>query len=368
MNFEELLDSEITNLPKTRSTGGDFEKFVTEFLYGYLDEIEKSSGLYSTSGYERFNPAIFKKRLHALIDGILKSIKLYLDGKPEKAYVALEKGLKMANIMGYIKYHSNYEPGENFYRIRVKPDSFAFQRSELFHIPFELRGRVKTQRYSIPGFPSLYLTNSIYVAWEELKRCNISEIQAVRLQNTVPLKLINLTTERYNSRLRPFILEKHQWTELYDAIIWPLAAVCSIKVQSPQDTFKPEYIIPQLLLQWISEKDIDGIAYSSTHIRLDEWNSFGLFHNYVFPVKEVRASGQCSVLKQKFTMTEVLPMNILDIASFGGTLYGTESISTDLNKAIESIEMVKGYPQPYSTTRLAELEFALTKLPCNELL
>ncbi|MFW1494652.1 hypothetical protein ACEV9S_24505, partial [Vibrio parahaemolyticus] len=48
---------------------------------------------------------------------------------------------------------------------------------------------------------------------------------------------------------------------------WPLIAACSIRVKNPSDNFKPEYIIPQLLLQWARDyKSIDGIRYTSTHI------------------------------------------------------------------------------------------------------
>lgn len=31
-------------------------------------------------------------------------------------------------------------------------------------------------------------------------------------------------------------------------IIWPLMAACSVRVKNTTNTFKPEYIIPQLLL------------------------------------------------------------------------------------------------------------------------
>jgi len=50
-------------------------------------------------------------------------------------------------------------------------------------------------------------------------------------------------------------------------MIWPLVLACSVKVKNIEDDFKPEYIIPQLLLQWVRERDdIDGISYQTTHI------------------------------------------------------------------------------------------------------
>ena len=41
---------------------------------------------------------------------------------------------------------------------------------EMFHIKYELRGKVQTQRCSFPGLPCLYLGCSSYVCWLELNR------------------------------------------------------------------------------------------------------------------------------------------------------------------------------------------------------
>ena len=71
-------------------------------------------------------------------------------------------------------FNKNY----SFYRIRIHKTNFTLSQQEFFHIPFNLRGKVKTQRFSIPGFPSLYLGTTIYVCWEELNRPNINEFQA----------------------------------------------------------------------------------------------------------------------------------------------------------------------------------------------
>ena len=45
---------------------------------------------------------------------------------------------------------------------------------------------------------------------------------------------------------------------------YPLRAACSIVAEHPGSRFIEEYIIPQLLLQWVlNDKDFDGIRYES---------------------------------------------------------------------------------------------------------
>ena len=58
-----------------------------------------------------------------------------------------------------------------FYRMRMIDERRTnISYKEMFHIPINNRRSVKTQRYSTPGFPCLYLGNSIYGCWEEMGR------------------------------------------------------------------------------------------------------------------------------------------------------------------------------------------------------
>ena len=55
-----------------------------------------------------------------------------------------------------------------------------------------------------------------------------------------------------------------------DLLRLPLVLACMVKVAKPKDPFKPEYIIPQLLMEWVIEqrdnnKNLMGIAYHSVH-------------------------------------------------------------------------------------------------------
>src|SRR5690606_27062195 len=188
--------------------------------------------------------------------------------------------------------------------------NYPYQKKEMFHIPFELRNKVSTQRFSIPGFPSLYLGRTIYICWEELNRPSIDKIQAIRYKNIKPLKLLDLT---------PPIKDCEDIDELYRFFMtFPLIMCCSVKVKDTSDTFKPEYIIPQLLLQWIRNNDsLDGIQYKSTHITSKVFNDSTELINIVLPVKTNDESGICKKLVAYFESTEVISWNLHQFATGG---------------------------------------------------
>jgi hypothetical protein len=97
------------------------------------------------------------------------------------------------------------------------------------------------------------------------------------------------------------------------AICWPLMATAAIKRRHGDAPFIAEYIIPQLILQWITENNdpnLDGIAYSSVSCNTHVYYAATLA-NLVFPAKEISDSGYCSCLRSKFAMTNPIPWNLL---------------------------------------------------------
>lgn len=96
-------------------------------------------------------------------------------------------------------------------------------------------------------------------------------------------------------------------------ICWPLLAACSIGAQHRGSAFVEEYIVPQLLLQWLRDRafKIDGIRYFSMRVHQTS-KAPRLAINYVFPVRTDAPTGHCSALKTKFTLTLPVPWNILE--------------------------------------------------------
>jgi hypothetical protein len=189
-----------------------------------------------------------------------------------------------------------------------------------------------------------------------MRRPAINEFQACRLQTTKPVTILDLTTPAAAATITQ---EQYRYF-----MTWPLIACCSVKVKNGEDTFKPEYIMPQLLLQWIRKKqEIDGVRYNSTHIDLNLTKSKGDFSNYVFPVKDNVESGHCTVLKKLFRMTEPLSWQLYEYA-LGGQLFlhGEHPV-----KKVERLELITGRSFPYHYSTLGKLEAYLDGMNLHKL-
>jgi hypothetical protein len=142
-----------------------------------------------------------------------------------------------------------------------------------------------------------------------------------------------------------------------------LAIACSIKVKFPFGNFKPEYIIPQLLLQYISKKDgIDGLKFPSTRIDYSKLTQVKGY-NYVFPVKTIDRVGFCKVLKQTFHCTEPTSLELEEIIN---NPIGISHSSGPLHDGRE-IELINGIKSKYSRTSFGKIEYRLLNRNTGEI-
>lgn len=356
MTLQEIYSDRHLLLPKSIPSGKTYRAFLNELYEKYillLKDIEpqkiKIDGLKADTNL--MNVIAIQEEF---VKGIKETIEIYFDGQPSKAYTKFAQVLefrkgKYKKILNIAEFNVN----ENFYRIRKKEENFALSSLEMFHIPFHSRGKVSTQRYSIPGFPSLYLAKTLYVAWEELNRPSLDSFQAVRLSSKKPISYLDLTTNDWGSDNLNKTAYKYLMT-------WPLIAACSIKVNDYSDTFKAEYIVPQLLLQWIRNTgEIDGIKYNSTHIDKTELIGEGELYNLVLPVKENKDSGYCNHLMELFEITETISKQLLEYSTGGQTSLYTKSELDKINQKIPSLEIIKGRKFPYSFSVLGQMELIL---------
>jgi hypothetical protein len=357
MTLTEILQSPLTNLPITQKETISFRSGLQEVLNDYVERVQAATDT---------DPAL-SEGVAVLIKGILATLDHYYEGKPSDAFKCLSKCLQDSMTAGYLEKKGFVHAHTDLYRIRKMNSNYPLKKCNLFHIPFHQRGLVRTQRYSIPGLPTLYLSNSIYVAWEEMRRPDINEIQAVRLQNQKELRLLDLTTDDYNRGETTDA--NNQWDIIQKLRTWPLIAACSIKVRGDDNTFKPEYIIPQLLLQWINKNKLDGIKYSSTHINTAEKRHEAHFYNLVIPVKEFKKDeGYCGTLVGTFACTEVLPMQLRAFATVSHQFQGQSSPSTAVNPDVLTLELVRGQETMYWSTSFGVLEHALKGLKLGPIL
>jgi len=356
MKIIEFLNDDFFNLPRFQGPKEDYKTFVNRIFKEFLEKLENIEIFEDIE----FDINSIKKRQNHLVEKLKLAISNYYAGKPASALIELEKGLnsnlkRFEEILNVREFHSNTD----FYRIRIHRLNYPLKPENFFHIPFELRGKIKTQRFSIPGFPSLYLGNSSYVCWEELNRPNLNDFQIVRLKNTQRLKVIDLSPPKGNNKT-PYEYYKY-------LMIWPFVFASSVRVRNYDDYFKPEYIIPQLLLQWVRKNNrIDGISYQTTHINFNESSSKGEFLNIVLPVKENKTRGLCSELENKFLMTESTSVQ-LNQCSTSGLIDGGNVIRYR-NRNVEEIELIEGVPTNYDISIFGQLEEVLSKMETNKII
>lgn len=362
MTLNELLSSPEASLPKTRENGCFYNYFkkITDDYFLLARKLNADGDI--SSKIKDNIPVSIEIR-----DVILKAIQNYLNGNPSATYINLKSIIKnnFTLFQELVSKTIDTDYLRNLYRAREIDDHF-FSKNEMFHIPFNLRHLVATQRYSIPGFPSLYLSSSVFTAWKELSCPDLNKLVVVRVQPTQKVKFLDFG-------LPPLYLAQ-QDIDWYDravtnfsgllasqVIIWPLLAACSISVLKKKSTFKPEYIVPQIVLQLLRNnvfgKNIHGIRYFSTNYG-NKYHSLTLGSNFVFPVKNSQPSGLCPDLIKLFHLTEPISWQLANTAT-------SEFDATKTNDG--GIEVITGIPISYRTTQFARVEVNLIEQAATSL-
>ena len=206
---------------------------------------------------------------------IINAIDLYYQGNIISAQSIVnelinefdEKSIAISNINDSIAFPPaiSEESEVQFFRARLSDNIKTFPASEMLHIPFSKREIVKSERFSIPGLPCLYLANTSYACWIEMgcppeHKFNVSPIV---LDNTQ--KILNLTvTIRDLGDIAPNAEDK-QLTTLIK--LFMLSAATSFRVSSSNvRNFKSEYILPQMIMLACKQRNLDGITYYSKQV------------------------------------------------------------------------------------------------------
>lgn len=238
---------------------------------------------------------------------------------------------------------------ENYYRIRgIGNSAFPLERKELFHIPFSKNYLIGTERYSMPGHPCLYLASQAELAWYECgkpRKFAIAKFSIPQEEENY-LKFIDFSEKLmplkhsffcwFHNEEDKFAVRKYLLKYIYT---YPLRAACSVVVEHHGARFIEEYIIPQLLLQWVrNDEDFDGIRYESCSSSEDV-KSFG-GHNIVLVTKQFDIDGYDIKLRncigisspQRFDFSplkKVVAMLTGKRISTDPFLWGMESIPND---------------------------------------
>lgn len=258
--------------------------------------------------------------INNIIKIIYKSYRLFLQGQIEDCYNSIYHLLfesKFAHPAFNIKI---LDDSKWWYRMRKNDSGYTFTKEELFHVPFHERWKIANYRYSLSGFPCLYLGSSIYDCWEELNRpdfyyANVSGYKLRRNVNVIDLRF------------------PQQLVSAKDYYLLPLIIACSVRVNNENTNFKPEYIISQAVLHAIIKHSncknvkpsINGIlAYSSKCGNISNlFESKDLFENLILPTvtnttdpsaEKICDKDYCPILTNTLSLTSPTSYYLYDLA------------------------------------------------------
>ncbi len=311
----ELFNDPFFDLPKKNSSL-PFLDYLSSNFSEYLKRINYFEGEIKTIVEKN------KANLEELCSCIFESSNLYLEGKTFDAYHALSKGLD--NVKDSLLFPKENRimllnsSVKNFYKLRESHIRISKQE-DIFHIPFERKHLVSTNRYSIPGVPCVYLGNSIHTCWNELRSPKIKYLYTARYEidfntiNLLDISMTNKTIFNLNKAMSEKGMNK-KYVFLEQALLnWPLAFACSIQTKYPNANFKEEYIIPQMLMQWCKTTlDVDGVKYLSTIEGSEKYKNLrSNLENIAIPIKSISNKGYCQEIAKLFQCTK--PVNIFSL-------------------------------------------------------
>ena len=368
MDIMKFLTDENFDYPGYRE-GADIRSYLRERFNRYLSCIDGISSPDSTLRTILNARDKIEFQCNKLIDAINSH---YL-GHPHLAFQAISESIE--SVRWYFSRLSSTSKAADWinqrglYRAR-KGTYRKYERNELFHISFEKREKVATQRYSIPGLPCLYLGSSLYVCWEELGRPDINSLQVAQFEvktgknlsiltiGPAPSVLVaELSKLKLSNQDKLPSMKMMENAATYFSICWPIILSCSLRVSKPKEPFVPEYIIPQLVLQWVTSKEsIDGIQYPSITVDQNHVSSIHTI-NYVFPVKsKINMYGLCNFLARTFSLTEPLSWGIARM------YLSHPAVQSATRSSEEDFRLIQGLEMNYFLSEFGAIEMLLRQM------
>lgn len=214
--------------------------------------------------YDKYNTLLqdeqvdedIRKTAKKLSDGLLETVKNYLNGKIATSYSNFRNA--MSHIEGILPLVQVEE--RDFYRMRS--DLGLTDTKDFWHIPFNKVYLSKSERFSIEGYPILYLGYSKNVCEKEISEGSLAKFSLKR-----PISDVLDLTLGQGEGMR--FLSDDQLMKVYPLIascyVVPFYSILKEKECRPTCAFfREEYIIPQFLTMYLKdEKKAKGIIYYS---------------------------------------------------------------------------------------------------------
>jgi len=212
------------------------------------------------------------KELGVSVDGVIKNVCNFRDayiqmheailaGDADEAYKDMAKVLNSDNYFIETEIKSQEAP-ILFYRARSGIN--WTQKEDFYHVPFNKTYLCNSYRFSIAGYPSLYIGYSKEVCKKELRGKDCS---CIELTQEKDLHVIDLTWTMKDAKpgLTTFLQAYPVIAACYVVPFFckNLGRECPDVIE--KQTFKEQYIFPQFVTMFIKKKfDVDGIIYFTT--------------------------------------------------------------------------------------------------------
>jgi hypothetical protein len=340
MDAVDFLHCDASDLPKTRV--GGYPAFVDRILDDYQARLRQ------VVPRNLIDRAVRNElqRVVPLCAAIRDVIALAVAGDRASAYGRLDAALNAlgAHLRALMPSGDMSAFVNPLYRFRTAGKSPYFC-GDLFHIPFYLRRIVQPMRYSVAGLPSLYLGGSTHVCWRELGEPNLSNVSVSRYEAIANTNLRVLNFGHRLPVLAAYVYDAPgEFLSLNSAVAfvvaqvacWPLIAACSVRVPDRNAADRPEYLVPQLVLEWITKNhQFHGIRYFSTHY--EEYpDDPKTYMNYVFPARTTPPVGYCPDLCRLFKLTDPISWTVAKASPVSGARRPRYKTRKILDTALES--------------------------------
>ena len=235
----------VMELPLYFALGKSFKDNYENFSFQYLKLLSDNNVDNETIGIVEELTKVFKNTVNE-----------YLNGKVESSYSSFKGSMELIKEILPIKKIYN----RTFYRMRA--DGGITDKKEFYHLPFDKIHLSKSERFSIEGYPCLYLGYSKRVCELEISSGSIAKFNLKEPLNNI----LDLTLGQGDG--------KNDIQEIDLVKVYPLIASCYIvpfysiiqekECRPDKSFFREEYIIPQLLTLYLKEEGIaNGIIYYS---------------------------------------------------------------------------------------------------------
>lgn len=270
---------------------------------------------------------IEKDSIERICNSLQKILSVYLEGYPSTAFQLFEKmidesglnkDLLKLNILKISKNKPFFRTQKNYDATPPADGTYGWSTTtsvkDVFHAPFNKRKRIGTNRFSIPGYPCLYISDDLLTSYKECTQYKDGALNAVCFRNNRPLYIADITPIEQElikvaqTGAGDFGLTAQLLTYTK---IFPIVAACHMKVDyrpayENEVQFKIEYIVPQLLLQWFQKNAglyIDGLKYLSC---TSASTSSRTPHNYILATNFKKGNVYCPKLSALLSGTDVM--------------------------------------------------------------